>query len=90
MQVSRLGKYLGALVFAVILLVGGHVYAGVTASISGTVKDATGAVVVGTKVTATNTETSIVSTQATNTDGYYSFQSLPLGHYDIQVQQSGF
>ncbi len=72
------------------LLIGGRAFAGVTASISGTVKDATGAAVVGAKVTATNTETSIASSQPTNGQGYYSFQSLPLGHYDIEVQQTGF
>src|SRR5258708_36515870 len=72
------------------LLLAGRAFAGVTASISGTVKDATGAAVVGAKVTATNTETSIASSQPTNGQGYYSFQSLPLGHYDIEVQQTGF
>ena len=70
---------LGVLGFTVILLVCGQAFASVTASISGTVKDATGAAVVGAKVTATNTETGIVATQSTNSDGYYSFQSLPLG-----------
>jgi hypothetical protein len=81
---------LGVLGFAVILLVCGQAFASVTASISGTVKDATGAAVVGAKVTATNTETGIVATQSTNGDGYYSFQSLPLGRYDIEVEQAGF
>ena len=75
---------------AMTLLIGGSAFAGVTASISGTVKDATGAAVVGAKVTATNTETGIASKQPTNGQGYYSFQSLPLGHYDIEVQQTGF
>ena len=90
MQVTRLGKYLGILVFALSLLVAARSYAGVTASISGTVKDSSGGVVVGAKVTATNTDTGIVTTQSTNGDGYYSFQSLPLGHYDIGVEQTGF
>jgi Carboxypeptidase regulatory-like domain len=75
---------------AIGLLLAGRAFAGVTASISGTVKDATGAYVVGAKVTATNTETGIVATQPTNGDGYYSFQSLALGRYDIEVQQTGF
>jgi hypothetical protein len=86
--VSRLLRAIALL--ALSLLVGGRAFAGVTASISGTVKDTTGAAVVGAKVTATNTETSIASTQPTNGDGYYSFQSLALGHYDIEVQQTGF
>ena len=90
MQIKRFAKYRGVLALAVILLLCGKLFAGVTASISGTVKDATGAFVVGAKVTATNTETGIVSTQPTNGDGYYSFQSLALGRYDIEVQQTGF
>ncbi|MFI5058423.1 MAG: carboxypeptidase regulatory-like domain-containing protein [Candidatus Acidiferrales bacterium] len=86
--VSRLIRAMALL--AVALLLAGRAFAGVTASISGTVKDTTGAAVVGAKVTATNTETSIASTQPTNGQGFYSFQSLPLGHYDIEVQQTGF
>jgi Carboxypeptidase regulatory-like domain len=86
--VSRLLKAVALL--GMTLLVCSIAFAGVTASISGTVKDATGAAVVGAKVTATNTETGIASSQPTNGDGYYSFQSLSLGHYDIEVQQTGF
>jgi outer membrane receptor protein involved in Fe transport len=63
---------------------------GVTTSISGTVKDATGATVAGATVTATNVDTGIAQTQPTNTAGFYSFQSLPLGHYALEVQQPGF
>src|SRR5215471_3734972 len=65
-------------------------YAGVTASISGTVTDASGAAVVGATVTATNVDTGVVTTQTTNAQGYYSFQALPLGKYTIDVQQAGF
>jgi len=86
--VSRLLRAITIL--AIAFLMGGRAFAGVTASISGTVKDTTGAAVVGAKVTATNTETSIASSQPTNGQGFYSFQSLPLGHYDIEVQQTGF
>ncbi|GAC1616646.1 MAG: hypothetical protein PVS2B2_00940 [Candidatus Acidiferrum sp.] len=68
----------------------GHAYASVTASISGTVVDATGAAVVGASVTATNVDTSVTTTQATNGQGYYSFQSLPLGRYTVEVQLKGF
>jgi Carboxypeptidase regulatory-like domain/TonB dependent receptor len=65
-------------------------FAGVTASISGTVKDPSGASVAGAKVTATNVDTGIAQTQTTNGQGYYSFQTLPLGGYTIDVQQQGF
>jgi Carboxypeptidase regulatory-like domain len=65
-------------------------FAGVTASISGTVKDPSGGAVVGATVIATNIETGVAETQTTNGQGFYSFQSLPLGSYAIGVQQTGF
>ncbi|HYL15903.1 MAG TPA: carboxypeptidase-like regulatory domain-containing protein, partial [Terriglobales bacterium] len=64
--------------------------AGVTASISGTVKDASGAIVAGATVKAVNTETGITQTQTTNAQGFYAFQALPLGHYNVEIQQPGF
>ncbi len=90
MQIARLSKYLGVVVFALALFTCGQLLAGVTASISGTVTDASGAVVAGATVTATNVETGVVTTLTTNGQGFYSFQSLPLGTYAIGVQQSGF
>src|SRR5208282_707344 len=41
-------------------------------------------------VTATNTGTAIAQTQTTNGQGFYSFQTLPLGKYTIDVQEKGF
>lgn len=72
------------------LLVVGLTYAGVTASISGTVTDTSGAAIVGAMVTATNVDTGIATTQQTNAQGFYSFQSLPLGKYNVDVEQKGF
>jgi hypothetical protein len=68
----------------------GVVYAGVTASISGTVTDSSGAAIVGARVAATNVDTGVVATQQTNAQGFYSFQSLPLGKYTIDVEEKGF
>ncbi len=90
MRSTRLGKYLSVLVFALALFTSGRLLAGVTASISGTVTDPSGAVVAGASVTATNVETGIATSLTTNAQGFYSFQSLPLGNYTISVQQSGF
>src|SRR5438132_6443382 len=61
-----------------------------TSSISGTVTDATGAVIAGAKATAKNTATGVVYTQTTTSAGLYSFPSLPAGNYDISVELSGF
>jgi hypothetical protein len=90
MLFTRLGKLLGVLVFTLVMFASGRLLAGVTASISGTVTDPSGGVVAGASVTATNVETGVATTLTTNTQGFYSFQSLPLGNYTISVQQSGF
>ena len=78
------------LALVLVMLTSTVVFAGVTASISGTVKDPSGALVAGATVTATSSATGIAHTQTTNSQGYYSFQSLALGNYTIQVQQQGF
>jgi hypothetical protein len=90
MQVTRLRTIVGVLVLALAAFCCGRLNAGVTASISGTVTDASGAAVAGATVTATNVDTGIATTQTTNSQGFYSFQSLALGKYNIDVQQAGF
>src|SRR5258708_22812547 len=90
MGVTRLRTYMGVLVLALAVLFCGRLNAGVTASISGTVTDASGAAVAGASVTATNVDTGIATTQSTNSQGYYSFQSLALGKYNVEAQQGGF
>ena len=90
MQVTRLRNFLALIVFALAVLLGTRLYAGVTASISGTVTDSSGAAIAGASVTATNVDTGIAVTQTTNAQGYYSFQQLPLGKYTVEVQQTGF
>jgi hypothetical protein len=87
---AKCGLLFSLVVLAIALLLGANAFAGVTASISGTVKDTSGATIAGALVTATNTDTGIAQTQKTNSAGFYSFQSLPLGHYNIDVQQAGF
>ena len=90
MFVTECSRRRGVLLCVFILLLCGQVFAGVTASISGTVKDPSGAAVAGATVKATNTGTGISQTQTTNGQGFYSFQSLPLGPYTIDIVQKGF
>lgn len=77
-------------VYSLLLLACGLAYAGITASISGTVTDPSGASIVGATVTATDVDTGVAVKQTTNGQGFYSFQSLPLGKYTIDVEQKGF
>jgi hypothetical protein len=65
-------------------------YAKVAAGISGTITDASGAVVRGATIQVTDTDTGIVTTRETNSEGFYAFVDLPPGHYDLEVRQSGF
>lgn len=81
---------IGMLLLGSLFVLGGRAMASITASISGTVSDSTGAAIVGASVRVTNVDTGISQTQQTNGQGYYSFQELPLGHYTIDVEQKGF
>ena len=88
---SRKRQAAGAvLLVAMVLVWTARAFPGVTASISGTIKDASGAIISGATVTATNVDTGVATTQTTNSQGFYSFQVLPLGKYVIDVAQTGF
>lgn len=64
--------------------------AATTGSVSGTVKDPSGAVVAGVALSATNPATGIVTKAMTDDKGFYSFASLPVGTYDLKVEAAGF
>jgi hypothetical protein len=59
-------------------------------AINGTVTDATGAVVAGAAVTATDVATNIAHSMAATSDGQFSFQDLPPGTYSVKVVAAGF
>ena len=61
-----------------------------TATLSGVITDATGAMVPNAKVTATNQATGISSNTQTDSAGAYLFPSLPIGVYKIEVTAAGF
>src|SRR5271168_2953608 len=90
MYVRGCNRRQGVLVLLFMLLLCGQLFAGVTASISGTVRDSSGAAIAGATVTATNTGTGIAQTQTSNGQGFYTFQVRPLGQYTVEVQQKGF
>ena len=62
----------------------------VTGSISGTARDAQGAVIPGVAVSARNEQTGVVLTAETDSVGFYNFPALPIGTYDVKFQKSGF
>jgi outer membrane receptor protein involved in Fe transport len=61
-----------------------------TANLNGIVKDTSGAVVPGAKVTITSTQTGATRTAISDAIGSYSFVLLPPDTYALQIVESGF
>src|SRR5215469_7970347 len=59
-------------------------------SITGTVRDQSGAVVPGASITVTNQDTGVSRGAPTGTDGVYSVTNLLPGTYRLQAEQKGF
>jgi len=59
-------------------------------TISGTVRDASGAVIPQAQIVITNTATNVVIKLATNEIGEYTAASMAVGKYNVQVQKEGF
>ena len=57
----------------------------VSGTITGAVTDASGAVIAGASVSATDTATGIVHTTTTDSAGHYTFAILPIGTYNVTV-----
>lgn len=62
----------------------------VSGTILGTVTDASGAIHPNAKVTAVNENTGFSRTTTADTNGEYSFPSLPTGHYTVTAEVQGF
>jgi hypothetical protein len=61
-----------------------------TATILGDVKDASGASVPSAMVTARNTDTNFMRTVTTDEGGSYRLLELPVGHYELKAEHTGF
>jgi hypothetical protein len=64
--------------------------AGIGGSVSGTVTDASGSVLPGATVTVTNPSTGFTQSITTDAKGFYSFLSLAVGTYDLQITSPSF
>ena len=60
-----------------------------TATIVGVVKDSTGAVVPGAKVTLTNTATGVTAERLSDANGNYEFFTVRIGNYLITAEKTG-
>jgi len=65
-------------------------WAGIGGSISGTALDSSGGVVPKATVTVRNAESGIQQRVVSDSKGFYSFPSLAVGHYDLEVVAPGF
>jgi len=80
-----------AVVAAFLLLCSaGTLWAVAGGSISGIVRDASGAVVPGATLTLLNVELQTVYKTTTGPQGFYSFPTLPVGQYELTIGAKGF
>ncbi len=81
----RLLMLLSLLAFAAVPL-----FAKVTGSISGTVRDPQGAVVPAASIQLLNVQTGVVQTMETGVEGFYRFAAVDVGTYNISFNKVGF
>ena len=85
MNRQSIGRWTAGLILSILSL-----HAAPTATILGTVRDASGAVVPNASVQALHAETSQTRTATSDTSGNFVLSSLPLGSYSVRVTVGGF
>jgi Carboxypeptidase regulatory-like domain/TonB dependent receptor len=84
---SGRGRFLTALL---LLAMSAPLFASDGGSLLGTVTDPHGAVVAGATVTVTEATTAVKQSVVTDNRGFYSFQNLAVGTYDVEIDAPGF
>src|SRR5579884_1833599 len=79
-----------ALAVFLLLLPGSSQAQEVTAAINGVVTDPSGAAVSGAKVSAKDLDRGTVFPTTTDASGFYSLPRLPVGRYEVRVENAGF
>src|SRR6266542_1610244 len=85
-----INKGLAIAVLCVLLLSVNGAAQTTSATLSGVVEDATGAVVPGVKVTARNAQTGASRDSTTDSAGRYNFINLEPGRYELRAERTGF
>src|SRR3984885_5944042 len=80
----------GILAFIAFLVFGKIAMAQDTASLRGTVTDESGGVIIGARVTLTNTKTNVSRTASTGNDGGYVFTAVQVGTYQLSATHPNF
>lgn len=90
MQVFRKFRCMVAMAMLIFASWGHAMAQNATSQVSGIVSDATGAIIANAQVQIKNTGTNAIRTTTTNERGEYSFPSLDIGPYQLQVKKEGF
>ena len=90
MNISRISRILGTILSALALMFAPAVSASPTGSIAGSVKDQTGALVSGAKLTLTSISTNAKIGAISDSNGSFQFLQLAPAVYSLQVEANGF
>ena len=90
MRKSFLSKLLGVIALCFLIVPASVIAQSVSGELVGTIYDATGAIVAGASVEATNTATGVVSSTASSSTGQYRIGNLLVGTYSLKVTAKGF
>ena len=82
--------YLAVALFFLLITVGPLGAQVQTAAISGTATDASGAVLAGAQIQATNQTTNAAQSATTDAQGRYRLSDLPVGTYNLKATHTGF
>jgi Carboxypeptidase regulatory-like domain/TonB dependent receptor len=78
-------------VCVLVLLTAGSLHGqGVFATLTGVVSDPSGAIVTGAKVVLTDAVSGTLRDTVSNSDGYFTFASVPVGQYTLTIEAKGF
>ena len=86
----KFAKRISFLAVLMLGLRGQQAFAQFSSGLEGTVKEATGSVVAGAKITVKNTQLGVEKTATTNDSGYFRIGSLGASTYTVQIQMNGF
>ena len=90
MRSTRLLTFACAVLAAFVSMTSTSIAQTATGQITGTVRDATGAVMSGVKVVVTNEQTGLTRQTKTGANGEYVIPLLPVGVYVVTGEQTGF
>lgn len=87
---SRLFSSLAGLALLLMLCFADTLSGQTTGTLTGVVKDSTGAIVPGAKVTLVNTKEKSVRSTTSSGDGFFSIAAVQTGTYDLNIALAGF